>query len=56
MKTKKLLLTALIGAGLASGVAAEVGQQPGEMVQMKSLLPPFNRQYTKRQPAERSFG
>jgi uncharacterized membrane protein YkoI len=37
MKTKKLLLTAVIGAGLASGVAAQVGQRPGEMVQIKSL-------------------
>jgi uncharacterized membrane protein YkoI len=37
MKTKKLLLTAVIGAGLASGVAAQVRGQPGEMVQVKSL-------------------
>jgi uncharacterized membrane protein YkoI len=37
MKTKKLLLTAAIGAGLACGVAAQVRQQPGEMVEMKSL-------------------
>jgi hypothetical protein len=37
MKTKRLLLTAVIGAGLACGVAAQVRQQPGEMVEMKSL-------------------
>jgi uncharacterized membrane protein YkoI len=36
MKTKKLLLTAVIGTGLACGVAAQV-RQPGEMVEMKSL-------------------
>jgi hypothetical protein len=37
MKTKSLLLTAAIGAGLACGLAAQVREQPGEMVQMKSL-------------------
>lgn len=37
MKTKTLLLTAVIGVGLACGAVAQVGQQPGEMVQMKSL-------------------
>jgi len=30
-------LAAVIGVGLACGVAAQVTQQPGEMVQMKSL-------------------
>jgi uncharacterized membrane protein YkoI len=37
MATKSLLLTALIGAGLACGVAAQAREQPGEMVQVKSL-------------------
>jgi uncharacterized membrane protein YkoI len=37
MKTKSLLLTAVISAGLACGVAAQVTEQPGEMVQAKSL-------------------
>ena len=37
MKTKSLLLTAVIGAGLACGVAAQGREQPGEMVQVKSL-------------------
>jgi uncharacterized membrane protein YkoI len=49
MKTKKLLLAAVIGAGLASGVAAQVGQQPGEMVQMKSI--PASVQQTINQKA-----
>jgi uncharacterized membrane protein YkoI len=49
MKTKKLLLTAVISAGLASGVAAQVKQQPGEMVQMKSL--PASVQQTINQKA-----
>ena len=30
-------MKAVIGVGLACGVAAQVRQQPGEMVQMKSL-------------------
>ena len=30
-------MAAVIGVGLACGVAAQVRQQPGEMVQMKSL-------------------
>ena len=37
MRTKSLLLTIVISAGLACGVAAQVREQPGEMVQMKSL-------------------
>ncbi|HET6888438.1 MAG TPA: PepSY domain-containing protein [Candidatus Udaeobacter sp.] len=37
MEIKSLLLTAVIGAGLACGVAAQAREQPGEMVQVKSL-------------------
>ncbi len=37
MKTTRVFLAAVIGVGLACGVAAQVTQQPGEMVQMKSL-------------------
>ena len=37
MRTKSLLLTIVISAGLACGLAAQVREQPGEMVQMKSL-------------------
>jgi len=37
MKTERLLLTTVIGAGLACSVAAQVKEQPGEMVQLKSL-------------------
>jgi uncharacterized membrane protein YkoI len=43
MKTKKLLLTAVIGAGLAGGVAAQVREQPGEKVQVKSLPAPVQQ-------------
>ena len=43
MRTKSLLLTIVISAGLACGVAAQVREQPGEMVQMKSL-PTFVQQ------------
>ena len=49
MKTRSLILTAVIGAGLACGVAAQVGEQPGEMVQMKSL--PASVQQTINQKA-----
>jgi hypothetical protein len=37
MKTKSLLFTVVIGASLACGLAAQVREQPGEMVQVKSL-------------------
>src|SRR5262249_50675416 len=37
MKTKRLLLTAVIGAGLAFGVAAQAKEHLGETVEMKSL-------------------
>jgi uncharacterized membrane protein YkoI len=37
MRTKSLLLTIVISAGLACGLAAQVREQPGEMVQVKSL-------------------
>ena len=49
MKTKSLLLTVVIGAGLACGLAAQVREQPGEMVQMKSL--PASVQQTINQKA-----
>jgi uncharacterized membrane protein YkoI len=37
MKTTRLLLTAVIGAGLAFGVSAQAKEQMGEMVELKSL-------------------
>jgi uncharacterized membrane protein YkoI len=49
MRTKSLLLTIVISAGLACGVAAQVREQPGEMVQMKSL--PASVQQTINQKA-----
>jgi hypothetical protein len=45
----RALLIAVIGAGLACGVAAQVREQPGEMVQMKSL--PASVQQTINQKA-----
>jgi uncharacterized membrane protein YkoI len=49
MGTKSLLLTIVISSGLACGVAAQVREQPGEMVQMKSL--PASVQQTINQKA-----
>lgn len=49
MKTRSLLLTVVIGAGLACGLAAQVREQPGEMVQVKSL--PSSVQQTINQKA-----
>ena len=49
MKTKTLLLTGVISAGLACGAVAQVGHQPGEMVSMKSL--PASVQQTINQKA-----
>ncbi|KAF5408893.1 MAG: hypothetical protein Udaeo2_09130 [Candidatus Udaeobacter sp.] len=49
MKTKSLLLTAVISAGLACEVAAQGREQPGEMVQVKSL--PASVQQTINQKA-----
>jgi uncharacterized membrane protein YkoI len=49
MKIKSLLLTVMIGAGLACGLAAQVREQPGEMVQVKSL--PASVQQTINQKA-----
>lgn len=49
MKTKSLLLTAVIGAGLAFGVAAQAKEHPGETVEMKSL--PASVQQTINQQA-----
>jgi uncharacterized membrane protein YkoI len=37
MKTIRLLLTAVIGAGLAFGVSAQAKEQMGEKVDLKSL-------------------
>jgi uncharacterized membrane protein YkoI len=49
MKTKSLLLTVVIGAGLACGLAAQEPSQPGEMVHVKSL--PTSVQQTINQKA-----
>lgn len=49
MKTKSLLLTAVIGAALAYGVAAQAKEHPGETVEMKSL--PASVQQTINQQA-----
>ena len=49
MKTKSLVLTAVVGASLACGVAAQGREQPGEMVQVKSL--PASVQQTVNQKA-----
>jgi len=49
MKTRNLLLTAVIGAGLACGVTAQAKEQPGEMVQVHSL--PASVQQTINQKA-----
>jgi uncharacterized membrane protein YkoI len=37
MKTMKLLLAAVVGAGLAFAVAAQAGEHKGEKVDMKTL-------------------
>jgi uncharacterized membrane protein YkoI len=37
VKTTRVFLIAIIGAGLACSVAAQVTEQPGEKVQVKSL-------------------
>lgn len=37
MKTTRLLLVAMIGAGFALGVSAQAKEQMGEMVHIKSL-------------------
>jgi hypothetical protein len=49
MKAKSLLLTSVISAGLACGVTAQAREQPGEMVQVKSL--PASVQQTINQKA-----
>ena len=49
MGTKSLLLTIVISSGLACGVAAQAREQPGEMVQVKSL--PASVQQTINQKA-----
>jgi uncharacterized membrane protein YkoI len=49
MKTKSILLTAMISAGLVCGVAAQGKEHPGEMVEMKSL--PASVQQTINQQA-----
>jgi uncharacterized membrane protein YkoI len=49
MKTKSLLLTVVISAGLACGMAAQGKEHPGEMVDMKSL--PASVQQTINQQA-----
>ena len=37
MKTKNLLVAALVSAGLAFGIAAQAGEHKGEKVDMKTL-------------------
>lgn len=37
MKTKKAVLTTIIGVGLALGAAAQPGEHPGEAVDLASL-------------------
>jgi uncharacterized membrane protein YkoI len=49
MRTAKALLTAVIVAGFALSAAAQVREQPGEMVQVKSL--PASVQQTINQKA-----
>jgi uncharacterized membrane protein YkoI len=43
MKIKTLFLTAVIGAGLVCGAAAQGANQPGEMVSVKSLPTPVQQ-------------
>jgi hypothetical protein len=50
MKTTRLLLTAVIGAGLAFGVSAQAKEQMGEKVELKSL-PAAVQQTIKEQAA-----
>jgi len=49
MKTKNLLLTAVISAGFACILTAQAKEQPGEMVQVKAL--PASVQQTINQKA-----
>jgi hypothetical protein len=49
MKTRSLMLVAVICAGLAFGAVAQVQGQPGEMVELKSL--PSSVQQTINQKA-----
>jgi hypothetical protein len=49
MKTKSLVLSVVIGAGLTCGLAAQEREQPGEMVHVKSL--PASVQQTINQKA-----
>lgn len=55
MKTKNLLLTAVVSVGLATSLTAQAKEQPGEMVQVKA--PPASVQQTinQRPRAERSL-
>jgi uncharacterized membrane protein YkoI len=50
MKTTRLLLTAVISAGLAFGVSAQAKEQMGEKVELKSL-PAAVQQTIKEQAA-----
>jgi uncharacterized membrane protein YkoI len=49
VKVKRVLLVAVIGAGLGFSVTAQAKEQPGEMVQVKSL--PASVQQTINQKA-----
>lgn len=48
MKTTKLLLVAVAGAGLAFGVVAQAGEHKGETVDMKTLPPAVQKTITEK--------
>ena len=48
MKTTKLLLVAVISAGLAFGVVAQAGEHKGETVDMKTLPPAVQKTITEK--------
>jgi len=56
MKTKSLLLTVVIGAGLACGLAAQEPSQPGEIVHIKSLPTSVQQTINQKTAGERSLG
>ena len=49
MKTTRAVLAAMVGVGLACSVAAQLKEQPGEVVELKSL--PASVQQTIKQKA-----
>jgi uncharacterized membrane protein YkoI len=48
MKTMKLLLAAVVSAGMAFGMAAQAGEHKGEMVDMKTLPAPVQKTITEK--------